>query len=119
MSIEEEIRDNPLAAAENFSLSSFEPNTVVELLRWRAFHQPAQTAYTFLVDGEIEEEHLTYAELDRKARAIGALLQSMGVSGGRSLLLYPSVLQYVTPFFGCLYADVIAVPASPPRPAKA
>jgi len=118
MSSEQNIRDKSLTSALSSSLSPFEPTTVVELLRWRALHQPAQPAYTFLVDGEMEEAQITYGELDRKARAIGALLQSMGVSGGRALLLYPSGLEYITAFFGCLYADVIAVPAYPPRPAK-
>ena len=31
------------------------------------------------------------------------------------LLLYPSGLEFVTAFFGCLYAGVIAVPVYPPR----
>ncbi|HEV2864403.1 MAG TPA: AMP-binding protein, partial [Pyrinomonadaceae bacterium] len=97
----------------------FEPSTLVELLRWRARHQPDQPAYLFLVDGEEEKASLTYAELDRKARAVAAMLQSSGCAGGRALLLYPSGLDYVVAFFGCLYAQVVAVPAYPPRPSRA
>ena len=56
----------------------YEPSTLVELLRWRALHQPDQLAYTFLLDGESSEATFTYGELDRQARAIGAWLQSKG-----------------------------------------
>lgn len=92
-----------------------EVTTFVELLRWRAAHQPNNIAYTFLVDGESEEVHCTYAQLDEQARAIAAKLQQMNVSGGRALLLYPAGLDYIAAFFGCLYAGVAAVPAYPPR----
>src|SRR5215813_339647 len=88
--------------------------TLVELLRWRAVLQADQKAYTFLAKGE-KELSLTYAELDRQARAIGALLQRRSATGERVLLLYPAGLEYVVAFFGCLYAGAIAVPAYPPH----
>ncbi|MUG92217.1 amino acid adenylation domain-containing protein [Scytonema sp. UIC 10036] len=91
-------------------------STLIELLHWRAQEQPKQKAYSFLIDGEVERNHITYGELDCQARAIGALLQSCGVvSGERALLLYPAGLEYIAAFFGCLYAGVVAVPAYPPR----
>ena len=90
--------------------------TLVDLLSWRASNQPDQRAYTFLVDGETEEVHLTYKELDRWARAIALMLQNLGVTGERALLLYPPGLEYIATFFGCLYAGVVAVPAYPPQP---
>src|SRR5262249_19004726 len=98
--------------------ASFAPATIVDLLRWRACHQRDRQAYTFLIDGERKEEHLTYQELDRQARAIGSLLQQAGVTGERALLLYPPGLGYIAAFFGCLYAGVTAVPAYPPQPAR-
>ncbi|MFM7793742.1 MAG: AMP-dependent synthetase, partial [Microcystis panniformis] len=52
-------------------------STLVELLRYRASSQPERIAYIFLRDGEIEEARLTYGELDQKARAIAAHLQSL------------------------------------------
>ena len=88
---------------------------LVQLLRWRALHQPSKRAYTYLVDGETQELHLTYGELDRQARAIAAELQSRSAKGERALLLFPPGLGYIAAFFGCLYAEVIAVPAYPPR----
>jgi len=89
--------------------------TLVDLLLYRALQTPNQTAYTFLLDGELEEENITYAELDKKARAIAAHIQTFAKPGERVLLLYPPGLEYITAFFGCLYAGVIAVPAYPPR----
>ncbi len=101
---------------KNFSEFSVEFSTLVELLRWRAIHQSQQKAYSFLLDGEVEEFDLTYGELDEQARQVGALLQSCGVIGGeRALLLYPPGLEFIAAFFGCLYAGVIAVPVYPPR----
>ncbi|MBN1814014.1 MAG: SDR family NAD(P)-dependent oxidoreductase [Anaerolineae bacterium] len=96
-------------------LDPTECTTLVDILRWRALHRPDRRAYTFLVDGETEEKHLTYGELDCKARAIGAFLQDLGASGERILLLYPPGLEYIAAFFGCLYAGAIAVPSYPPR----
>lgn len=88
--------------------------TYVDILRWRALHQPEKHAYTFLVDGEVEEICLTYKELDYKARAIAAWLQSLTKPGERALLLYPPGLDYIAAFMGCCYAGVVAVPVYPP-----
>ena len=90
-------------------------STLVELLRYRASSQPERIAYIFLRDGEIEEARLTYGELDQKARAIAAHLQSLEAKGERGLLLYPPGLDFISAFFGCLYAGVVAIPAYPPR----
>lgn len=93
----------------------FGPSNLVELVRHRAQRQPDDVAFTYLVDGENEQIHLTNQELDRRARAIGAWLQSSGLTGERALLLYPPGLDFICAFFGCLYAGVVAVPVYPPR----
>ncbi|WP_437896085.1 amino acid adenylation domain-containing protein [Sorangium sp. So ce124] len=93
-------------------------STLVDVLRHRAYHQPERRAFTFLPDGELEEIHVSYAELDRQARAIGATLQQAGATGERVLLLYPPGLGYIAAFFGCLYAGAVAVPAYPPDPSR-
>src|SRR5712691_6343863 len=102
--------------SDYFPGATADPPTLVDLLLWRALHEPERQAYTFMADGEQEERHLTYGELDRQARAIGSLLQKQGVSGERALLLYPPSLEYIAAFFGCLYAGVVAVPVYPPQP---
>jgi 8-amino-7-oxononanoate synthase len=87
----------------------------VDVLRYRAAHQPDVRAYTFLVDGDAEEAVVTYGELDRKARAIAVALREQAAVGDRALLMFPSSLECIAAFFGCLYAGVIAVPIYPPR----
>ncbi|AFZ56827.1 type I polyketide synthase [Anabaena cylindrica FACHB-243] len=99
----------------NVSFPNLQFSSLVELLRHRALHQPDRLAFVFLQDGEIETASLTYQELDTQVRAIAAHLQSIGASGERALLLYPSGLEFITAFFGCLYAGVVAVPAYPPK----
>src|SRR5262245_13015979 len=90
--------------------------TLVDLVRRRATIQHEQCAFTFLVDGEAQEQNLTYAALDCRARAIAAQLQTVTAAGERALLLYPPGLDFIAAFLGCVYAGVIAVPACPPRP---
>ena len=90
------------------------PN-LVDLVRRRARHQAEEIAFTFLVNGEDEQVHLTNGELDRQARAIGGWLESLDLAGRPALLLYPPGLEFIAAFFGCLYAGVVAVPVYPPR----
>ena len=89
--------------------------TVVDILRYRSLKTPHTQAFTFLEDGDTQESTLTYYELDRRSRAIATQLQTEGLSGERAILLYPPGLDYLSAFFGCLYAGVVAVPAYPPR----
>ena len=100
------------------------PATLVQLLEWRSSsseskirsqNQADQKAYIFLGDGINESASLTYRQLNQKAKAIAGYLQSIISKGDRAILLYPSGLEFITAFFGCLYAGVIAVPAYPPR----
>jgi 8-amino-7-oxononanoate synthase len=93
----------------------FGPPTLVELVRHRAEHQPDSVAFTYLVDGDDEQVSLTNRELDRQAKAIAAWLETHDLVGSRALLLYPPGLEFISAFFGCLYAGVVAVPVYPPR----
>ena len=87
---------------------------LIEACLFQAETQPDQIGFTFLVDGELEEHNLTYAELDRQARAIAAKLQTLAKRGDRVLLFFEPGLEYVVGFYACEYAGMIAVPAYPP-----
>lgn len=89
--------------------------TLVDLLQSAAQDLADEVCFIFLADGEQEEIKLTFGELDRQARSIGAWLQDRNSVGERALLLFPPGLDYIAAYFGCLYAGVIAVPAYPPR----
>ncbi|WP_396956156.1 amino acid adenylation domain-containing protein [Nitrosomonas sp.] len=87
---------------------------LVTLLRHRVDQMPDACAYVFLMDGEHQEQSITYKELDSRARMIAGYLQANHKAGERALLLYPSSLDYIVAFFACLYAGLIAVPVYPP-----
>ena len=98
-------------AAQLNSLTTF-----VDLVRFRARRDRDKVAFTFLLDGENKESSLSFAELERNAQAIAAVLQTHGAKiGDRALLLYPPSLEYITALIGCFYAGVVAVPAYPPE----
>ena len=86
---------------------------LLDILTYRAQYQPDKQAYIFLQDGEKESANLTYGELHKQASSIASHLQSF--KGERALLLYPSGLEFITTFFGCLYAGIVPVPLYPPR----
>jgi len=93
------------------------PNTLVDLLMEQAQRHHDHPAYIFL-DENGTEQVLVYGELDRKARCIAARLTDKAASGSRAVLMFPSGLDYISAFFGCLYAGIIAVPTYPINPAR-
>jgi acyl-CoA synthetase (AMP-forming)/AMP-acid ligase II len=71
--------------------------------------------FLFLRDNNPENDLdlLSYSQLDEKARAIAAVLQQSGEPGQRVLLLHQPGMDFVTAFYGCLYAGAIAVTTYP------
>jgi acyl-CoA synthetase (AMP-forming)/AMP-acid ligase II len=92
--------------------------TLVELIRYRATERGEATVHTFLADGERDEQTLTFAQLERSCRRVGALLQTIPGRGERALLLYEPGLHYIIGFFGTQFGGWIPVPAYPPNPTR-
>jgi acyl-CoA synthetase (AMP-forming)/AMP-acid ligase II/acyl carrier protein len=88
--------------------------SIIDVLNVRANIQSDQPCYSFL-SNNAEVDRLTFAQLQRRARAVAAYLQEMKAQNERALLLYPPGLDYVVAFYACLYGNTIAVPAYPPR----
>lgn len=91
--------------------------SIIDIIRWRAEKQSNKLAYQFndySCPSEVEENVLSYAELDRKSRHIAALLQDLNVYGKPVLIMYPPGLDYIVAYFGCLFAGAIAVPCYSP-----
>ena len=65
------------------------PN-LIHLLHRRVQEHGKKTVYTYLKDGESQETRLTYCELERRALAIAAHLQSHLSPGDRVLFALPS-----------------------------
>lgn len=70
------------------------------VLRRRAARQPDAMPYL----------GCTFADLDRRARAVAARLGRSLPPGSRVLLSYPQGVDLAGAFFGCLYAGMSAVP---------
>src|SRR6266540_273949 len=87
--------------------------TLVDLLLARA---DREHGYEFVTpEGSTS---LPFRVLADRARALGADLAARGLTGTRVLLMYPHGPEFVTAFFGCLFAGAHAVPVFPPDPAK-
>ncbi|XXY50926.1 alpha/beta fold hydrolase [Sorangium sp. So ce269] len=119
------MHDNPRVASdpsrygEPHRSSAHHPHpTIVDIVRRTAAAHPERPAFRFTTDGLTDDAVLTYGDLDRQARALAALLRSLGGAGERAMLLYPSGPEYVSAFLGCLYAGAPAVPVYPPHPAR-
>jgi acyl-CoA synthetase (AMP-forming)/AMP-acid ligase II len=91
---------------------------LVDLVRVRAETLGEQCAYRFLADGERESAHLTYAGIDRSARALAAYIREFVAPAHPVLLAFPSGPEFIEAFFACLYAGVIAVPVGMPHPRR-
>lgn len=96
--------------------------TLISVLRQQATTQGARTAFRFLIDGTGCDDQITFAELDRKARATAVALLAAARERGQDLhqqpvlIALPAGLEFLGAFFGCLYAGAIAVPIRYPRP---
>ena len=51
--------------------------------------------------GGVAARHMTYGELDRRARGIASVLQGRGAGGTPSLLLYSSTADFLAVCAGC------------------
>lgn len=58
------------------------------------------------------------ADLDARARSVGAALADRGLGGQRVLVELPVGPAFVEALFGCLYAGAVAVPVAPGRAAS-
>ena len=88
--------------------------SIVDLLEKRAALHSGQHAFTFLKDGDVESDRLTFAQLRDRVHAVAAGLLDAGLGGKAALMLYPAGLDFVVAFYACLYARVVPIPAVPP-----
>ncbi|MFY1663608.1 amino acid adenylation domain-containing protein [Pseudomonas sp. Pseu.R1] len=88
-----------------------------ELVGLYAQSQPDRIALRHIVQEDQDPILTSYAQLDQQARSIAGVLQHhLGARGGeRCVLILPTGADYAAAFLGCLYANVIAVPAFAPE----
>jgi acyl-CoA synthetase (AMP-forming)/AMP-acid ligase II/acyl carrier protein len=90
---------------------------MLELLTSQATENPDGCAYVFLDDRDGMSQ-ISFGQLHRRAAAIAARLQLELKPGDRALLVYPAGLEFISAFFGCLYARIVGVPATYPKPKR-
>lgn len=96
--------------------ASVNADTLPATLQSHAMLRPQTTALSYLSFSATSEEtqSLTFSELDASAQKVAAVLLRLAAPGTRAVLVYPSGVNFVTTFLGCLYAGIIAVPVAPP-----
>jgi acyl-CoA synthetase (AMP-forming)/AMP-acid ligase II len=89
-------------------------DTLVDLLLARAAREPKTRVMTFLERGEDETAALRFGQIDARARALAVRLRSLASPESRALLFFKPGLDFVTGYWGSLYAGMIAVPVPSP-----
>lgn len=97
-------------ACKVYGIVDWHTATLVDMLQHRAKVSPSMVLYTLLDADCNPVDHLTSAQLDDQAATIAAGLRHFGKEGDRVLLLCDNDLNYISAFFGCIYAGMI--PAS-------
>ncbi|MET9551266.1 amino acid adenylation domain-containing protein [Streptomyces sp. NPDC006645] len=84
-------------------------------VREHAAARGTKPALTFLPGAlSTTRTDLTFAEVDRRARAVAGLLRQRVRPGDRALLIMPTAAEFVPAFLGCLAAGVVVVPLPMP-----
>lgn len=91
------------------------PETIIEYLHHHVVVKPDEVAFSFLPSKTEPLAELTFRELWFEALSVANFLKSKTQAGDKVLLLYPTDLNYVVAFYGCLMAGVIAVPVPLPQ----
>ena len=91
---------------------------IVDFLYARAQSTPEQLAFAAVTEEGKVSFALTYRELLRRSESVAVGLLSRAVPGDRVALLFSGGTEFVTSFFGCMIAGMIAVPGYPVRVPK-
>ncbi|WP_339527635.1 beta-ketoacyl synthase N-terminal-like domain-containing protein, partial [Pseudomonas sp. EL_65y_Pfl2_R96] len=91
------------------------PVSLTHILSHWASTKPDATAYVFLADGEHETHSISYSELFHRSAGLAKKLQTIGRFGDRMLMFYPTGIEFIVAFYGCLHAGLIPVPAYAPK----
>ena len=103
-----------------FSLLKDKQQAVLShILLKRAMNESNRVVFTYLNDGLTPSHTLTYKELYDQAQAIAEDLRDCSQPGNRALLMFPAGLEFISAFFGCLYAGIIPVPIPELDPIRA
>lgn len=89
-------------------------HSLVDILTDHASMQGFETAYVHWSPNQDVLPKISFLQLHQRAQAIASVLQQQFPMGSRVVLAFPTGIDFIVSFMGCLYAGMIAVPAYPP-----
>ncbi len=92
-------------------------SAVTEVLDFWVQHHGDHPAVTWLADDQ-EPHVLHFKALRAQSLQIAGELRRHCQPGDRAILLFPPGPDFIAAFLGCLYAGVVAVPATEPKPRR-
>ena len=108
-----------VAACEDFMPSDNKNiKNLCRIIIERAKTRPDHPLFSYLVEGEMLGQEITYSQLHHRAVLLATTLKKKVAKGRRVILLYPSGIEFICAFIACLYAKVVAVPLNVPRKSK-
>ncbi len=84
---------------------------LISRLEHNCVQHPDRPAVTLVSNGGREARTLTYADVGHRVHALASWLSGLCAPGNRALLVYDTGLDFVVALLGCVYANIIAVPA--------
>lgn len=92
--------------------------TIIDFLKDRATRNANDLVFRFMDNGELDGPitEWTFSELYHRSVGVAEDLEEQGLKGSSVLLAFPPGLDFVKAFFGCLLAQVRAVPVPLPNP---
>ncbi|MEX0695700.1 MAG: AMP-binding protein [Rhodospirillales bacterium] len=88
--------------------------TIVDAISRHARERPDETAITFLTDGAAVETSLTFADVEKRSRAIASEILKKVPEAERVMVLQAPGLDFVLSLCACFVAGVAAVPTPVP-----
>ena len=91
---------------------------LISALRDKADQMPNKTAFIHITRDCSEKDKISFYQLDLQARHVALYLQDNGLTDRPLIILLGTRTDFITAFFGCIYAGVIVVPVPIPRHGK-
>lgn len=91
---------------------------LVDMATFRGASEGHREVMVFLNEAGNREGAFSFKGLDTAARQVAMGLIEKGLANRPVILLYAPGLDYISAFFGCLYAGAVPVPAYPPMGAR-
>lgn len=88
--------------------------SLIDILMNHANRQGDETAYVHWLPNQEIHQRVSFQQLHHRTQAIASALQQQLPAGSRIVLAFPTGIDFIVSFMGCLYAGMIAVPVYPP-----